>query len=221
MTQTVDRTQTEAQTASQQAAASYPRIVSLMNLVRKEAEIPELEDGLKADPIISYRLMRYVNSAAMGFPREIKSFRQMITIVGYHQLYRWLTMLLVTADQRAGRSPVSLNAIIRGRFMELMGHIHFGKPQADDLFVVGAFSLLDALFGAPLEKLLAPLNITETISEALLQRKGPYLPLLKLAEAIENADEAGIDALHRELGVEIENVHYTYSDALAWAEKII
>jgi hypothetical protein len=47
------------------------------------------------------------------------------------------------------------------------------------------------------------------------------VPLLRLAEAIENADEVGIDALHRELGVEIETVHYTYSDALAWAEKII
>ena len=219
MTQTVDRTQN--QTASEQVAASYPRIVSLMNLVRKEAEIPELEDGLKADPVISYRLMRYVNSAAMGFPREIKSFRQMITIVGYHQLYRWLTMLLVTADQRAGRSPVSLNAIIRGRFMELMGQIHFGKPQADDLFVVGAFSLLDALFGQPLEKLLAPLNLTQSIRETLLQRKGPYVPLLVLSEVIESADEVRIDALHRELNLDIETVHYTYSDALAWAEKII
>lgn len=219
MTSTMERT--KPQTATRQATPSYPRIVRIMNLVRREAEIPEIEDELKADPVISYRLMRYINSAAMGFPREIKSFRQVITILGYHQLYRWLTMLLVTADQRAGRSAAGLNAIIRGRFMELVGKVHFGKPQADDLFVVGVFSLLEELFGEPMEKLLEPLNISATIREALLKRDGPYMPLLLLAEAIEKADEARIDTLHRGLSINIETVHDTYSDALAWAEKII
>lgn len=56
-----------------------------MNLVRKEGEVAEIEDQLKADPVISHRLMTYINSAAMGFPREIKSFRQVITILGYDQ----------------------------------------------------------------------------------------------------------------------------------------
>ncbi len=219
MTSTVERT--PSQTSSQQAVPSYPQIVRIMNLVRKEAEIPELEDELKADPVISYRLMRFVNSAAMGFPREIKSFRQVITILGYHQLYRWLTMLLVTADQRAGRSSAGMNAIIRGRFMELIGKVHFGKPQADDLFVVGVFSLLDVLFGEPMEKLLEPLNIAATMREALLKRSGPYMPLLLLAEAIEKSDEERIETIHRGLGINIETIHDTYSDALKWAEKLV
>lgn len=46
------------------------------------------------------------------------------TVPSYHQLYRWLTMLLVSADQRAGRSVTGMNAIIRGRFMELLGIVH-------------------------------------------------------------------------------------------------
>ncbi len=219
MTNTIERKPTR--TAATQAVPSYPHIVRIMNLVRKEAEIPEIEDDLKADPVISYRLMRYVNSAAMGFPREIKSIRQVVTILGYHQLYRWLTMLLVTADQRAGRSDAGVNAIIRGRFMELVGKVHFGKPQADDLFVVGVFSLLDVLFGDPMEKLLEPLNIAATMREALVRRDGPYMPLLLLAEAIEKADEARIDTLHRGLHINIETIHDTYRDALAWAEKIL
>ena len=200
---------------------SYPQIVKIMNLVRKEAEIAEIEDQLKADPVISYRLMTYINSAAMGYPRQIKSFRQVITILGYHQLYRWLTMLLVTANQRAGASVTGRNAIIRGRFMELLGKVHFGKPQADDLFVVGVFSLLDVLFDEPMEKLLQPLNIADSMRDALVKRDGPYMPLLLLAEAIEKADEARIDTIYRGLGIEIETVHDTYADALDWAAKLV
>lgn len=207
--------------ASAQAAPSYPRIVRLMNLVRSEAELPQIEDELKADPVISYRLLRYVNSAAIGFPRRIRSFRQVVTVLGYHQLYRWLTVLLVTADQRAERSAAGLNAIIRGRFMELIGKVHFGKPQADDLFVVGVFSLLDVLFGESMEALLQPLDIGDAMRDALLRRDGPYMPLLLLAEAIEKADETRIDTIHRGLRIDIETVHDTYSDALAWAEKLL
>ena len=219
MTSTVDRPPTQSPT--RQAVPSYPQIVKIMNLVRKEVEIVEIEDELKTDPVIAYRLMTYINSAAMGFPREIKSFRQVITILGYHQLYRWLTMLLVTADQRAGRSAIGMNAIIRGRFMELIGKVHFGKPQADDLFVVGVFSLLDVLFGEPMEKLLEPLNIASTMRDALVRRDGPYMPLLLLAEAIEKADEARIETIHKGLSIDIETVFDTYADALAWAEKLV
>lgn len=104
----------DTQSGSGRAVPSYQQIVIIMNLVYKEVEIAEIADQLKADPVISYRLMTYINSAAMGFPREIKSFRQVITILGYHQLYRWLTMLLVTADHRAGRSVTGMNAIHRG-----------------------------------------------------------------------------------------------------------
>jgi EAL and modified HD-GYP domain-containing signal transduction protein len=184
-------------------------------------EIAEIEYHLTADAVISYRLMTYPNSAAMGLPREIKSFRQVITILGYHQLYRWLTMLLVTADQRVGRSVTGMNAIIRGRFMELLGKVHFGKPQADDLFVVGVFSLLDVLFDEPMETLLQPLNIADSMRDALLKRDGPYMPLLLLAEAIEKADESRIDTIHQGLGITIETVYDTYTEALAWAEKLV
>jgi EAL and modified HD-GYP domain-containing signal transduction protein len=198
---------------------SYPQIIKIMNMVREETDIAEIEDELKADPVISYRLMIFVNSAGMGFPREIKSFRQAVTILGYHQLYRWLTMLLVTADPQDGRSDVGQNAIIRGRFLELIGKVHFGKTQADDLFVVGAFSLLDALFGEPMEKLLEPLSISLAMRDALTKRDGPYVPLLLLAEAIEKTDESRIDTFHKGLRIPIEVIYDAYNDALKWAEK--
>jgi c-di-GMP phosphodiesterase len=213
-------TETRKDSTTARAVPSYPQIIKIMNLVRAEAELVQIEDDLKADPVISYRLLTYINSAGMGFSHEIKSFRQAITILGYYQLYRWLTMLLVTTNPRDGRSTTGVNAIIRGRFMELIGKIHFGKAQADDLFVVGAFSLLDKLFGEPMETLLEPLTISRSMRDALLKRDGPYVPLLLLAEAIEKADESRIETIHQALGMDIIVIHDAYNEALEWAEKL-
>ena len=93
-------------TQGRQAVPSYPHIIRALNMVREEAEITQIELELKSDPVISYRLMMHVNAAGMGFPRQIRSYRQAISILGYHQLYRWLVRLLV----QAGLAPSNAEA---------------------------------------------------------------------------------------------------------------
>jgi EAL and modified HD-GYP domain-containing signal transduction protein len=63
-------------------APSYTLIIRLLNLVRAEADLPDLERELKQDIALSYRLLRYINSAGMGFPSQITSYRQAVTILG-------------------------------------------------------------------------------------------------------------------------------------------
>lgn len=203
------------------AVPSYPRIITALNLVRDEAEIEDIEQEMKSDPVISYRLMMYVNSAGMGFPRQIKSYRQALQIVGLHQLYRWLVRLLVTADPGDRGSAIGRNAIVRGRFLELVGKSHPEALAADDLFVVGAFSLLDALFGEPMELLIADLRVNDDVRQALVGRQGPYASLLRLAEAIELADETAIAAAMGNVPeLPVDLVYETYRQALEWAARL-
>jgi len=205
----------------QRALPSYPHIIRALNLVRDEADVAELEEELKADPVVSYRLMLHVNSVGMGFPRQIKSYRQAVTVLGFHQLYRWLVTLLVTADPSDRGSAIGRNAIIRGRFMELMGQAHFRDSPPDDFFVVGVFSLLELLFGEPMQVLIGDLRIGEPVRAALVDRQGPYAPLLALAEAIESAEESAIAAAMEILpALPIEAVFEAYEKALTWAEAI-
>lgn len=208
-------------TSQGRAVPSYPHIIRALNLVRDEAEIDGIEQEMKSDPVISYRLMMYVNSAGMGFPRQIKSYRQAIQILGLHQLYRWLVRLLVTADPSDRGSAVGRNAIIRGRFLELVGKENPAVPSSDDLFVVGAFSLLEVLFGEPMEVLIADLRMSDAVRDALVRREGPYAPLIRLAEAIELADEPRIAAAMDEMPeLPIDLIFETYQQALEWAEKL-
>src|SRR3546814_16181472 len=85
-------------------------------------------------------------------------------------------------------------AIVRGRLAELAGHGILPKNEAENLFVVGMFSLLDRLLGIPMEQILEKVQLSESVAQALLTRDGVYGPFLELAEACE-PDNGDIAAL--------------------------
>ena len=213
--------ESSTQTQVRSAAPSYAQIINMMNLVRSEAELDEIEEALKVDPVISYRLMTQINSAGMGFPRQVRSIRQAITIFGYHGLYRWLAMLLVTADPQDGKSIIGRMAIIRGRFLELIGRTPADPRRGDDLFVVGTFSLLDNIFGEPMEKLLNNLSISYVMRQALVSRDGPYGLYLLLVEALELGDESQVEGFCSMLDLSRESVNELHASAMDWADRML
>ena len=212
-------TQFRHEARGRRAQPSYSRIVRIMNLIHAEAAFPDLENEIKVDPLICYRLMLGASTSGMIFPREIRSIQQVIAVLGYHQLYNRMAMLLMTADPRDAGSVTGLNAIIRGRFLELIGNTRLSRSDAEGLFVVGAFSLLDQMLGEPMPRLIEPLRLPADMAAALRGSGGAYAGLLQLAEAIEGADEARIEACQQSLGVQGMDIYQAYTAALEWSEN--
>ena len=201
--------------------SSSMRVMELLNLVRNKAEFPQLEQTFKLDPALSYRLLRYINSPAIGLRQTIKSIGHALILLGHDQIYRWLTLLLFTGGEVDPRSQTLLrNALVRARFTESLGHDKLKKNECDSLFIVGIFSLLDALLNQPMEKALMGLHLPEPVIDALLKRGGPYAPYLKLAIACECFDQAGIAAVAAEIGVDAEAVNLAHVNALIWSEGV-
>ncbi len=194
-------------------------ILQLMEMVRKNADVRQLESILRRDAAISYKLLRYINSVGFGLGAEIQSLRHAVTMLGYSPLYRWLSLLLATAST-AGHSPVLMQtAVIRGRFAELLGHGFLPKNEAENLFVAGMFSLLDRLLGIPMEEVLENLQLSEPVEQALLSREGMYGPFLALAEACESKD-GGAGDLADSLFISPKQVNEAHLAALAWAQNL-
>jgi EAL and modified HD-GYP domain-containing signal transduction protein len=194
-------------------------ILQLMEMVRKNADVRQLEGILRRDAAISYKLLRYINSVGFGLGAEIQSLRHAVTMLGYSPLYRWLSLLLATAST-AGHSPVLMQtAVIRGRFAELLGQGFLPKNEAENLFVAGMFSLLDRLLGIPMEQVLENLQLSEPVEQALLSRSGMYGPFLALAEACEsNNGNAG--ELADSLFISPQQVNEAHLSALSWAQNL-
>ena len=194
-------------------------ILQLMDLVRKNADVPKIEALIKRDPALSFRLLRYINSAGFGLGCEIQSLRHAVSLLGYQALYRWLSVLLATATSSGYAPALMQTAIIRGRFAELLGRGLLPKSEAENLFVAGMFSLLDRLLGMSMETVLSQVQLSEAVGEALLSRQGMYGPFLALAEACE-MNPAKARMLASTLCMEYEDVNKAHLAALAWAQGV-
>ncbi len=194
-------------------------ILQLMQLVKKNADVQQLESALKRDAALSYKLLRFINSAGFGLGREIQSLRQALALLGYAPLYRWLTLLLATAST-SGYSPVLMEtAVVRGRLTELLGQEFLPKGEAENLFVTGMFSLLDRLLGIPMKEVLETIQLSDDVVQALMTRDGMYGPYLALAEACE-LNSMLVGSLASSLNISPEDVNQAHLQALAWAQNI-
>ena len=204
---------------------SYTTIVSVMKLAQENAPVARIEEALKRDATLAYKLLRYINSAGFGLSCEIQSFRHAVAVLGYNNLYRWLGLLLVTAARDTASSALVTTAITRGRLAELVGESMFDSQERDNLFLVGTFSLLDAILKMPLDQVVEQIPLPESVVDALLRREGPYGPILTVVQAAETLDRADSRTHATEvselLGLTPAQLNRAQLDALAWAEGLV
>ncbi|WP_020654200.1 EAL and HDOD domain-containing protein [Massilia niastensis] len=194
-------------------------ILQLMQMVQNNEDVPKLESVLKRDPALTYKLLRFINSAGFGAGREVQSLRQAIGLLGYAPLYRWLLLLLATAST-SGYSPVLMEtAVVRGRLAELLGQKYLARGEGENLFVAGMFSLLDRLLGLPMKEVLETIQLPDEVVRALVGREGVYGPYLALAEACELNSHL-VASLAASLDISPLDVNKAHLSALAWAQSV-
>lgn len=199
---------------------SFDSVLHILNLVSQDADNDDIEDGFKRDATLSFKLLRYINSVGFGLSCEVQSLGHAFSILGRNQLYRWLTLLMVTAGNNSTSPVLMKTSITRGRLTELLGESYFEKRDRDNLFIVGVFSLLDAILKMPMDKVLDKLQLPEAINEALTSRSGIYGPFLLLTEACEDADSKEILTLAQSLQLDASKVNESHISALAWTEAL-
>ncbi|MDA7415262.1 HDOD domain-containing protein [Xenophilus arseniciresistens] len=202
------------------AVAPYASLIQLMNLVRSEAELPEIEALLKREPTLSYRLLRYINTSGFGRHLEISSFRHAVMTVGMKRLFRWTAILLASSPADHVAPAASTVAIVRGRVMELLAAGTMAPVEAELAFVAGTFSMLDVLLGMDLREALSLVSLPAEVSEAVLHGRGVFAPYLLMAKACESGDEALIDLLSQRHGFTRDWTVDAHARALDWAERL-
>lgn len=188
-------------------------ILELMSAIRQEEEPRLIEALFRRDISLSFKLLRYINSPAMGLRTRIESIRHALSILGYQPLLKWLALLASTAG--TGATPaLTHTAMIRGRFLELLGTRFMEKNDADNLFMIGMLSLLDRIMGAPLPDILERANLPQLVTEALLTNSGKYYRYLLLAHACE-AQPTAEDTSWPDL--DLKTVNLAHFEAIEWA----
>jgi c-di-GMP-related signal transduction protein len=151
----------------------------------------------------------------------VSSLSHAISLLGYQRLTKWLVLLLAIAGKEHGTAPLVYVAVARGHLLENL-LAAAGRPPADcdDGFVVGTFSLLDAITGQSIRDLLQDTHLPGPIIDALCAAEGPYAPLLRIARGLEAADPAALAIVKAELNVDPAEANQALLQALASADSL-
>ena len=174
----------------------------------------ELEELIVQDVTFSYRILRYVNSAAFALARKIESVHQAVVILGQQTIKTWTTLLAMSqVDNKP--SELVVTAMVRGKMAEALAKT-LKAPHPEAFFTVGLFSALDALMDNTMEEILTQLPLAEHISSALLYHEGIHGKVLASVLAYERGawEQAGCDRLSA------SQVRDCYLAALRWAGDV-
>ena len=195
-------------------------IVELMSRVDQGEDVERLEQTLKRDPSLAFKLLRYLNSAAFGLPVEVASFRHAIMLLGYSRMKRWLALLLITASKDHSLRPIMFAALRRGILMEELAKSASDPSLADEMFICGLFSWLDHMLQQPFSQLLAAVPVPDRVHQALIDASGPYQPYLELVRAIEEESIYDYRSAAEQLMLGAEEINACVMRALAKAAQL-
>jgi len=189
------------------------RLLSLLN--KGNIKIQELEAAVSQDVSLSYKLLRYINSAMCGLNRQVESIRHATVLVGFDKMQIWASLMLLSGFETS--KEVIATGIVRARMCELLATAQ-SMPRPERFFLAGLFSVLDAILDRPMQQIVALLSLSDDVKAALLYHRGDVGGVLRCVLAYERRQWAEAAASVRVVPKVIDR---TYVEALTWAHSIV
>ncbi|MGE3178918.1 MAG: EAL and HDOD domain-containing protein [Vicinamibacterales bacterium] len=197
---------------------SYLQILAAVN--RTDVGIAELEEIIKRDATLSYRVLRSINSAAFGVRQEIRTIRQALVMLGVGRIRQWASVWALAGVHTTG-SPETLNsAVIRGRCCEQIITSAAGPEVGSECFLLGLCSMLDVMLARPMQDIVTELPIADEIRDALTGTPNTERALLDAVVAYEKGDWAVAADAAEKAEIEIAAIQPAYEDALRWSHEL-
>lgn len=205
--------------ATHEVPANRINYVRMLQTVSKpELDPREIEDAIKSEASLCYRLLRYLNSAVFGFANEIHSVRHALAMLGEREVRRWVRLVVTLAAGQGKSSELVLSALVRARFCELLSpKIQHGES---DLFLLGLLSMMDAILEIPMPEVLDRVPIDQETKALLLGGTGRLRPLYQLMLARESGDWQNTAELSKSLHLSDGEVAEAYWSAMQWARQV-
>jgi c-di-GMP phosphodiesterase len=185
----------------------------LAELNNPDADFDGLEKIISRDVGLSYRFLRYINSAFFSLPHKVGSIRQALVLLGIAAVKKWAT-LLAMADIDDKPNELVVTALVRAKMCELAAASRPARER-EEYFTTGMFSVVDALLDSPMDVVLASLPLSDEIKDALHHHLGPKGVVLKAVLGYERARFDDLKALAPP-GVSGQEI---YNSAIAWARE--
>jgi len=198
--------------------------LQIIDYFRKDTQsIDQLCHLIMRDVSISYKLLRFINSLAFDIPRQISSIKQAIMLIGLNGTKKWLQVLMLHdlgVEQQDGRVKVLVElSLRRARACEQLAKYKI-KPNKDEYFLTGMFSLIDAVMRRKWEDVLPLLSLSDVIIDTLNGKETEISSYLQLVKAVECFDWETVERLSVELSIPKKVLSEIYLQAMRWSHGI-
>lgn len=200
--------------------ASQLRLLKAVSAPR--VDLDEVEGLIKHDASLCYRLLRYLNSPLLGLSSTVQSIRHGIALLGERELLRWIRMATTLIMGQEKCSDLVLASLVRARFCELIApKVNHGSC---DLFLIGMFSLMDAILEVPMGVVIEGLAFDdETRTELLGMKSGTptaLSPIYELMVARESGEWDVVARQAKKLNLSLVFVNRAFNEAVSWAHQM-
>lgn len=195
---------------------NYVRLLQAVS--RPDLELRELENLIKQEASICYRLLRYLNSAAFGVQNEVRSIRHALAMLGEREVRRWIRLVTTLTAGDGKSSELVTSAMVRAHFCELMSQ---RVPCGDsDLFLMGLLSMIDVILEMPMTRILETISVDADTKAVLLGGPSRLRPLYELMLARESGNWEGTTQNAKKLGLTESEVAQAYWHAMQWVRQL-
>ncbi len=201
--------------------AAAHRICELLNHLAMDRETQVVAEAVRGDAALTYRLLRYANSPAIGAKQGVETVDNAVALLGRRELQRWLSVQLMLSAGSARQAAKALEegALVRGRVLENIAR-KLGEPNPGAQFTLGLLSMIEPLLQVPLADAVASLRLGDDVTAALLQREGPWAVRLHLLDALDAGESGQADALAVEVGIAAGALTGIVDDAWGWTAQV-
>lgn len=199
--------------------SSQLSMLQLINTINSEEDfdIDKLEEIISQDISITYKLINYINSPQFGRLEPISSIRQAISFLGETEIKLFLTLIATTNLNSDKPKALTRLSMVRARFLQKIGER--SSRNSKEMFLLGLFSMIDAMLDQKIETLVSKLSLSAELSAALINREGELGTFLRLVECYENGNWIPFRYAQKRLAVTDEQLNETYLESVNWADS--
>jgi EAL and modified HD-GYP domain-containing signal transduction protein len=208
---------------ARQIPANQATFLRLLQAIAKpQLDFNEIEDLIKHEPSLCYRLLRYLNSPLLGLASPVQSVRHALNLLGEREAVRWIRMATTLVLGQEKTSDLVLASLVRARFCELLApKVPHGNS---DLFLLGMLSLMDAILQMPIGIVVEDLHLDAGIKAQLVfgktGEKTPLSPIYDLMVAREAGDWSAVTSLGKQLNLSLYFIAESYNAAMKWGHQM-
>lgn len=193
--------------------------IELLNAVNTEDfDLTEAADIIGRDPALTISLLQMVNNMAVN--SGITTIRHAAAMLGQKELKKWITTAVISELCSDKPNEITRLSMLRAKFAENLAKPFGMAGQALEMFLMGLFSVLDAILDKDMEEALKLVKVSKDIREALINKTGVYGPLYQFMLNYEKANWQEVSRQMILLDVSMDELYDAYIQSLVWYRKL-